>query len=75
MALVAFTDPNDLLSYRLLPSRYAVPGIDVADVLVSNDWTYLGLLELPNTAHTDYRLNQDVTRLIACGSIGSKLCK
>lgn len=75
MGLVAFTDPNDLLSYRLLPSRYAVPGIDVSDVLVSNDRTYLGLLELPNTAHTDYRLNQDVTRLIACGSIGSKLCK
>lgn len=75
MALVAFTDPNDLLSYRLLPSRYAVAGIDVADVLVSNDWTYFTALELPNTAHTDYRLNPDVTKLIACGSNGSKLCK
>jgi hypothetical protein len=75
MALVAFTDPNDLLSYRLLPSRYAVAGIDVADVLLSNDWTFFSALELPNTAHTDYRLNPAVTRLIACGSNGSKLCK
>jgi hypothetical protein len=75
LSLVAFTDPNDLLSYRLLPSIYAVPGIDVADVLVSNSSTYFGLLELPNKAHSAYRLNAEVTRLIACGSVGSKLCK
>ena len=75
LALVAFTDPNDLLSYRLLPSRYTVPGIDVADMLVSNDSTYFGTLELPNTAHTDYPKNKNVTRLIACGSAGSVLCK
>lgn len=75
LTVVAFTDPNDLLSYRILPSLNAAPDIGVADVLVSNDSTYLGFLELPNRAHTDYRINPDVTRLIACGSIGSKLCK
>ena len=75
LALVAFTDPNDLLSFRLLPSRYSVQGIDIADVLVSNDATYFGILELPTSAHTDYRKNMDVTRYIACGSVGSELCK
>lgn len=74
LSLVAFTDPNDLLSYRLMHTRY-VEGVEVADVLVSNDSTLFGLLELPNNAHTDYRKNKDVTRLIACGSLGSKLCK
>ena len=31
--MVAFTDPNDLLSYRLLPARYAAPDVAVADAL------------------------------------------
>lgn len=75
LALVAFTDPNDLLSYRLLPSRYAIQGIDVADVLVSNAPTFFGALELPTTAHTGYATNNDVARLIVCGSTGSSLCK
>ena len=75
LTLVAFTDPNDLLSYRLQPSRYSVPGVSIADVLVSNDWTYLGFLERPDTAHTDYRKNPGVASLIACGRQKSSLCK
>jgi hypothetical protein len=67
LGLVAFTDPNDLLSYRLLPARYAAPDVAVADVLVSNDRTWLGLLENPLTAHLDYLGNPDVGALIACG--------
>ena len=67
LTLVALTDPNDLLSYRLLPSRYASPMVHVADVLVSNQPTYFGLLENPATAHTGYFSNPDVGRLIACG--------
>ena len=67
LGLVAFTDPNDLLSYRLLPARYAAPDVAVADVLVSNDRTWLGLLENPLTAHLDYLNNPDVGALIACG--------
>ena len=74
LALVAFTDPNDLLSYRLQRSRYDIAGVDVSDVVVSNDSTWLGLLERPDTAHTHYPQNKDVTRFIACGSIGSALC-
>jgi hypothetical protein len=74
MDLVAFTDPNDLLSYRLQPSLYNVPGIDVADVLVSNDSTYFGLLESPMT-HSHYPGNPDVARLIACGWPESPVCR
>ena len=75
LTLVAFTDPNDLLSYRLQPSRYAVPGVAVADVLVSNATTYFGLLERPDTAHTGYGANPAVTALISCGHPKSALCK
>lgn len=75
LTLVALTDPNDVLSYRLLPSRYASPVVHVADVLVSNEPTYLGLLENPITAHTGYLDNPDVALVIACGSAGRAHCK
>jgi hypothetical protein len=75
LTLVAFTDPNDLLSYRLQPSRYAVPGVAVADVLVSNDTTYFGRIERPDRAHTGYSANPAVTSLISCGHPKSALCK
>jgi hypothetical protein len=68
LAIVAFTDPNDLLSYQLLPARYAAPDVAVADVLVSNATTWFGLLENPVTAHLDYLSNPAVRELIACGS-------
>jgi hypothetical protein len=67
LAVVAFTDPNDLLSYRLLPARYAAPDVAVADVLVSNARTWLGLIENPVAAHMGYLENPDVGALIACG--------
>ena len=75
LAVVAFTDPNDLLSYRLLPVRYAAPDVAVADVLVSNDTSWLGLIENPMTAHLDYLSNPDVGVMIACGHPRSAGCK
>jgi hypothetical protein len=75
LAVVAFTDPNDLLSYRLLPSRYAGPDVAVADVLVSNAPTWFGLLEDPFAAHLDYLRNKDVGSLIACGWPRSDKCR
>ena len=75
LTVVALTDPNDLLSYRLLPSRYATPVVQVADVLVSNRPTYFGLLENPVTAHTAYFSNPDVGVIIACGSFDRAHCK
>jgi hypothetical protein len=75
LALVAFTDPNDLLSYRLLPARYAAPDVAVADVLVSNDKTWLGLIENPVGAHLGYLENPDVGAMIACGNPRAKECR
>jgi hypothetical protein len=74
--VVAFTDPNDLLSYILAPSPHAASaGYPVVDAIVSNDKTYLGLVELPTTAHMGYRENDAVRRLIACGNPKSAACK
>jgi hypothetical protein len=67
LAVVAFTDPNDLLSYRLLPARYAAPDVAVADVLMSNARSWLGLIENPVAAHLDYLESPEVGDLIACG--------
>lgn len=75
LTVVAFTDPNDLLSYTLPPERYAGLGVTVYNIVVSNAPTYLGLLERPDRAHLDYLSNPDVGRLIACGQPTSKLCK
>lgn len=75
LTLVAFTDPNDLLSYTLQTGKYAREGVAVYNILVSNASTYLGLLERPDYAHLDYLTNPDVGRLIACGVPSSALCK
>lgn len=76
LTLVAFTDPNDLLSYRLLPSQYENEGgVSIADVLVSNQPTYIGALEMPDTAHKTYLSNSDVISLITCGSVKNAPCR
>lgn len=74
LAVVAFSDPNDLLTYRLLPSRYAGPDVAVADVLISNAASWFGLLEDPFAAHLDYLQNKDVGALIACGWPRTQAC-
>ena len=74
--VVAFTDPNDLLSFILASSPHAAAaGYPVVDVIVSNDKTYLGVAELPNTAHLGYRSNEVVRSLIACGNPKSAGCE
>lgn len=75
LAVVAFSDPNDLLTYRLLPSRYAGPDVAVADVLISNAASWFGLLEDPFAAHLDYLQNKDVGALIACGWPRTQACR
>ena len=72
LRVVAFTDPNDLLSYSLAKSpHFDSSAYSIVDVIVSNAPTYLGLLEMPTTAHVGYTSNAAVKRLIACGSLGS----
>lgn len=64
--IVAFSDPNDLLSYRLLPDN-ELAGVELINVIVSNDTTYFGLLENPYTAHVCYNTNPSVIGLLALG--------
>ncbi|MDP1927564.1 MAG: hypothetical protein Q8K62_03535 [Thiobacillus sp.] len=72
--IVAFTDPNDLLSYIVGPARQAEE-YDVVDVVVSNDTTYFGFFERPDTAHVaGYWTNDSVLKLIACGNPEKESC-
>lgn len=71
--VIAFTDPNDLLSFVLAPAKHTA-NYKVVDAIVSNDQTYFGVLERPDTAHQGYLNNRSVTRLIACGNIDDGVC-
>ena len=65
--VVAFTDPNDLLSYRLIPSVLDVARARLINVIGSNETTWFGFLERPDTAHCGYTWNRTVIGLIARG--------
>src|SRR5260370_40733732 len=69
MPVVAFSDPNDLLSYRIVPAHLAedLKEFRVINVLVSNDTTYFGYLERPDTAHCGYPWNPHVFGMLARG--------
>lgn len=71
--VVAFTDPNDLLSYRLDPRLLNMPGVKVANIIVSNAPTYLGLFEMPDDAHCGYKWNPFVIGTVAEGFDGEKV--
>ena len=72
--VVAFTDPNDLLSYRLIPSVLDVARARLINVIGSNETTWFGVLERPDTAHCGYTWNATVIGLIARGhQVGEKL--
>jgi hypothetical protein len=75
LTLVAFSDPNDLLTYTLERERYEGLGVNVVNVLVSNAPTWFGLLERPDHAHGNYLLNPDVARMVACGQPHSARCE
>ncbi len=68
--IVAFTDPNDLLSYRLTPKHVGHTNVQVTNVIVSNDWTYFGIVERPDTAHCGYAWNPVVLGTIVNGYDG-----
>lgn len=73
LQVVTFSDPNDLLSYRLTPESLGVSGVRVASVLVSNAPTYFGALERPDTAHCGYEWNEYVIGTILRGYRGTPL--
>ena len=58
-----------------LPRAPNHPPVNVVNVLVSNAPTWLGLLERPDHAHTNYLLNPDVARMVACGEPRSARCE
>lgn len=75
--VVAFTDPNDVLSYRM-PQGYFGKRDDIVitNVLTSNAPVVLGLLADPAGAHSDYRSNPDAMALLACGrSVVGESCR
>lgn len=71
--LIAFTDPNDILSYRLGASTPTVGGLNLINVIVSNDWTFFGALERPDNAHCGYVDNPNVIRLMVEGHPGGPI--
>jgi hypothetical protein len=74
LSIVAFTVPNDLLSYRLLPNDPAVVGANtrVVNVITTNDYTYFGQVENPLNAHEMYDKNPNALRILFGGSAREK---
>lgn len=69
MTLVAFSDPNDLLSYRIVPDHLDgnLRDFRIVNVIVSNDTTYFDYVERPDTAHCGYTWNPHVLGMMAKG--------
>ena len=67
--VVAFTDPNDLLSYEVDAADFG--GLPVVNVIVSNDWTWFRVLENPLSAHRNYLENDAVVDVLRCGRRGA----
>jgi len=65
--IVAFSDPNDLLSYRLLPVELETREARLINVIVSNDGTLLDYVERPDNAHCGYSWNPYVIGIIVNG--------
>lgn len=73
--VIAFTDPNDMLSYRLLKKHMQGIGSKLVNVIVSNDKTYTLFserlaFERLDTAHCGYRANATVMAMLAAGNPG-----
>lgn len=69
LTVVAFSDPNDLLSYRVVPRHLAgsLREFRIVNVIVSNDTTYFNYVERPDTAHCGYARNPHVLAMVARG--------
>lgn len=64
--VVVLSDPNDVLSYSLRNSPRR-PEYPFVDVVVSNDWTWFGLLESPLSAHREYLVQPQIADLVMNG--------
>jgi hypothetical protein len=72
--IVAFSDPNDILSWRLRQKDLGVPRPDRRSVKLTNVYMSNGefsiplLISDPTKAHTGYFDNQTVMNLLLCGA-------
>jgi hypothetical protein len=69
MTIVAFSDPNDILTYRIVPDHIDgnLRDFRVVNVIVSNATTYFDYVERPDTAHCGYSWNPHVFGMMAKG--------
>lgn len=71
--VVAFSDPNDILSWRLEPRNLKLPRSDRGDVAVTNvfmsnnEFSVPALFSDPTNAHTGYFVNPTVMDMLICG--------
>jgi hypothetical protein len=71
--VVAFSDPNDILSWRLEPRNLQFPQADWGKVAVTNvfmsngEFSTPGLFSDPVNAHTGYFVNPTVMDMLICG--------
>jgi len=78
LTVVAFSDPNDLLSWSI-PKWYQDPPDGIkpyatfTNVYLQNSTHWLGIAENPATAHTGYFVSDDVWRVIRCGGSNGHL--
>ncbi|MES9969869.1 MAG: hypothetical protein ABW092_07515 [Candidatus Thiodiazotropha sp.] len=75
LKVIAFSDPNDVLSYRL-PKGYFPDKMktDTINIMPSNDYVWFGLLEHPLNAHKNYIYTDDVINRFLCGNPISTKC-
>jgi hypothetical protein len=74
--VVAFSDPNDLLSYIIPPWFEQDMGnlqFQITNVSVQNAFHWLHVYESPTAAHDQYMVNADVWKVIRCGATNGKV--
>jgi hypothetical protein len=74
--VVAFSDPNDLLSFIIPPWFEQDMGnlqFQITNVSVQNAFHWLHIYESPTAAHDQYMANSEVWKVIRCGATNGKL--
>jgi hypothetical protein len=78
--VVAFSDPNDILSWRVEPKNLRLPKPDWGQVAVTNvymsngEFSAPGLFSDPTNAHTGYFVNPTVMDMLICGINNDSPC-
>ena len=78
--VVAFSDPNDILSWRVELKDLKLPKPDWGQVAVTNvymsngEFSAPGLFSEPTNAHTGYFVNPTVMDMLICGINNNSPC-